>query len=388
MNTEKLYNLAVIAFGKGLSVLGFIIYSLLLEHNDFKTYSLYFASFQIFSQVIAFQIPISTFRFSDDYNFVTFAKRYCGFLITTGLITGSISLFFFKKGEITPLIITATTLLTSFNIGNEYVRGQFSERTSFILSGLTGVSYIIGIVLLLSPLEDVIDVYNIIAVDLVILVVLNIYIWKYFPKNVKKINYSIVLKNWKEFSFGLYLNGILWYLYFNLPFIVFQNLLSPKEFTHFAQFLRVNNGLSTASAMLALAFQKETLNSFLNKRNKEVYFNKRIKFMKKVKVMLVSSVFLMIILKLLNLNSAYYLELVPFMIIFICLYFLSNLLLAEKKTIFISSSMLVGFIICCLILLTLQATNSIASGLILGSIYIGLVITLVIRIKKYERSFS
>lgn len=376
--SKRIFNFSIISVFKSLSILGYIYFSTDIDLIEFKKYALYFSFYQLISQVVLLQLPILFFRYGKNPNFKIAYAKFSLLLIITALLI-SVLVVVVKPSE-SYQVFYAIPVVILFSVGqiySELTRGCSNESQAFVLSGLPSVAYLISLVLIYFGVID--KFFEIWLIEICFFLITPIYGFiKLFSLRKSEVNINDIKSQWKIFSRNLYINGIIWYFYFNAPVFLLKDSLSDLVFNELAKTLRIMTALSTAAALIGIVFQKDILELFINKENYILYKNKFKSHIKKVIIFLIFSPFLLFI----HGEFLIYLLLGLMFILFLTIYFISNFLIAEEKTTIIPKSMIVGFFT----YVSLFFFNSFILDIhsiisIITPIFIGLFVTLLIRFK-------
>ncbi|WP_143323503.1 hypothetical protein [Cognaticolwellia aestuarii] len=387
----------VLVVSRGMALAGFFLLAFAVNASDFQQYALYFAVWQLGSQLLSLQLGTTFFRcglrsvftknlhsvLSSFYPIIFFA-----FLIF--VIAASFS-HIMTSGFFMSLIVAI------FIVVADYARASINERIVFIAYMLPGLlyltlfffsKYLYGELTLLVLLYSESTIYVLITIYLLIKCDVK------FSVTFVKLKASLkkIRPFWYKISLPLIPNNLLWYFYFNAPVIIGYKAISDvEEYNEMALFFRFIVAISTASSTLALVFQKKIISIYENDkarylRIKSWFISRFIPFFL---IVCLAGYFLMDFLwtlfypalgcEICNVVISKKGMLLYLFYIFLNIYLMSHYFVAEKDLSVISPSMVVGFI---------AYTITLVAGLKLGinfgitsvySLCISLTVTFIIR---------
>ena len=383
LNSNKKLNFSILSFFKLLSVLGFLFYSTHINSNQFKIYAIYFAGYQIVSQIVLLQLPILFFRYGKNINFKILYAKISVILVPFAFILLFILIFGFGEVNKYYYMFPVIILFSLGQITSELTRCIDSETKAYVLLCLPSVSFLISGILIFTNIID--SFFEIWIIEIIFFSITPFYgLIKYLSFRKFDLDLKYIYNLWKFFSANLYLNGIIWYFYFNAPIFFLENRITDFEFKQFAQALRIMTALSTISSLISLIYQKYILSLYIQKKE---YYNFKNKFKSiAVKLYLLLSLVCLVFLFLGSGDLFIYLTPFLFFVLFSTIYFISNFLIAEEKTTIIPKSMIIGFLVF-IFFISFMYLTSFNIQYSLFCIFFGLFITLTLRFKYtfYEK---
>ena len=355
-------NVLLLILSRGLALSGFFLLSEVMSQTDFKSYAIYFASWQFGSQLLSMQVGTTFFRCGIKK---AYTRRIDSILalfipvITLALLFAIITIS--SKNIVFPAIFMSIIVAT-FVIVSEYARAKISEYIVFIVFMFPGIVYLVlfGMAALLDfeitlQILLYVETFTYAFLSLLLLLICKIkFLGSYtnFISSVKKIK-----PFWVRVSLPLIPNNLLWYFYFNGPIILGYKLIENiEDFNSMAILFRFVVAISTVSSMFALVYQKKIISIFEKSKIEYLKIKKTFIFL-----------FLPLFLGFCTCLYLIFQTLTPWFInrldcmvcniafensevliylffVFLSVYMMSHYFVAEKNLKVISPSMIIGFI--------------------------------------------
>lgn len=358
-----LYNISILILSRGLVLIGFFLIPSVLTAEDFRSYAMYFAVWQLLSQIFTLQLGVTFFRCGINSKFNRVINELGSLFYYILIVITLFFVVFIFIGNIYLLSIVTASVVSIFIIVSELARARFNERIVFFLYTIPGVLYVSLFFLGKTIFEDF-SVHFIVGCEFLLYLLMTLFLLEK-TIGMNKFSYSRFISGlkrllpfWRRFSLPLIPNNIIWYFYFNAPIVIGYKIIDDAEqYNSMALMFRFVVAISTVSSMLALVLQKDIVRRF--ESDSKSYYKIKEAFKK---IFIPALFFLCLVLVYLKFlfdadlkmlfENYFYLMFLNGFAWFVCLFYLfigtylmSHYFVAEKDLSVISPSMGIGFFV-------------------------------------------